>query len=731
MTTPRDRGLPARPLAEVALLAVHVAVALGFARLYDSADFAPALLVAVGAAWALAVACRRARVPAPAVAAIAVVAAALVPIWTVFGATTRFGLPTGDTLDAVRAALRAAREAYPVVVAPTPALPGFQLVAALALTASVWFADWTAFRLRTTAEAVAPATAVFVFCSLLGSGRHRVESAIGFAAAVAVFVAVHRADRLHHRHPWEDETARVAPSVARSALVLGALALGAGALVGPRLPGADAPGLVEWRNRGDSSSSRLTVSPMVELRKRLVDQSDQLAFTVRSPRPAYWRLTSLDRFDGEIWSSSGEFREASDELPSDEEAGGDLMVQQIEVQGLAAIWVPAAFNPVSVRRSTADLRWDPDSSTLIVSADAPDSDGLRYTVVSRVPDLRPDRLRAADGPDPADIARRYLQLPRELPRLASGLAADLTRDLSDRYDQARALQDFFRTRFRYSLDVPAGHGDDALVEFLRSGSGYCEQFAGAFAAMARSLGIPARVAVGFTPGVRDGDDPELYRVSGRHAHAWPEVYFPGVGWVPFEPTPQRGNPSAVDVTGVPPAQDDGTGTPTPTTTEPSTTTQAPTTSAPGGPTAAPTTAPRRSPAGSRPTAPSGDDRGTGPWVTVAGLGALAAAAAVALASRRRRRAEGGALDPIAEAWEEAIAPVRARTGLDPTPSETHLEYARRVAGELGDAGADLEALAAVVTEALWSPPPRPAGASVRVVELGERLATRLGPAAPG
>ena len=104
-----------------------------------------------------------------------------------------------------------------------------------------------------------------------------------------------------------------------------------------------------------------------------------------------------------------------------------------------------------------------------------------------------------------------------------------------------ALQDWFRTNFDYSLDSPAGHGDDALVDFLESGVGYCEQFAGAYAAMARSLGIPARVAVGFTPGNEDPDDPGLYRVLGRHAHAWPEVYFPGTGWVAFEPTPGRGH----------------------------------------------------------------------------------------------------------------------------------------------------------------------------------------------
>src|SRR5690606_14327556 len=103
----------------------------------------------------------------------------------------------------------------------------------------------------------------------------------------------------------------------------------------------------------------------------------------------------------------------------------------------------------------------------------------------------------------------------------------------------------------YSTDIDSGHSTDALVDFLDSRRGYCEQFAGTFAAMARTLGIPARVAVGFTPGDPDPAVADTFVVRGRHAHAWPEVWFPQVGWVPFEPTPGRGMPGATDYTGLP------------------------------------------------------------------------------------------------------------------------------------------------------------------------------------
>jgi transglutaminase-like putative cysteine protease len=94
-----------------------------------------------------------------------------------------------------------------------------------------------------------------------------------------------------------------------------------------------------------------------------------------------------------------------------------------------------------------------------------------------------------------------------------------------------------------------------MEEFLSQRRGYCEQFAGTYAAFARVLGLPSRVAIGFTPGERRDDG--RYYVQGKHAHAWPEIYFEGVGWVPFEPTPGRGVAGAEQYTGVAADQADG------------------------------------------------------------------------------------------------------------------------------------------------------------------------------
>ncbi|MDP9102139.1 MAG: transglutaminase-like domain-containing protein, partial [Actinomycetota bacterium] len=109
-------------------------------------------------------------------------------------------------------------------------------------------------------------------------------------------------------------------------------------------------------------------------------------------------------------------------------------------------------------------------------------------------------------------------------------------------DRARAIQNYFlnAARFRYSTssDVPQITTPDALERFLRGGRGFCEQYSSAMAAMLRYLGIPSRVAVGFTPGRRLANG--TFVVTTREAHAWPEVWFAGAGWVRFEPTPRAG-----------------------------------------------------------------------------------------------------------------------------------------------------------------------------------------------
>ncbi|HYD10340.1 MAG TPA: transglutaminase domain-containing protein, partial [Acidimicrobiales bacterium] len=301
------------------------------------------------------------------------------------------------------------------------------------------------------------------------------------------------------------------------------------------------------------------------------------------------------------------------------------------------------------------------------------------------------------------VARTYLTLPVSFPQSVRDLAATVVGDASSPYDRARRLQDFFRSgEFTYDLDVERGHSGNDLERFLFDvRRGYCEQFAGAYAAMARAIGLPARVGVGFTPGDQAG--PDRYSVRGYHGHAWPEVFIAGFGWIAFEPTPGRGIPGGEAYTGLPEAQA-SPGDPNTATTLATTSTTAP---AGAGSTS---TLPQ-------PTGPFNDENVTAgggadsasPWprrllVTAIVLAAIPFVwtAGVVLFVRlrrwRRRTAAAGGAARVEVAWDEA-GEALTRAGAPPRPSETPSEFARRSA----IAQAELTELAAITTNARYAP----------------------------
>ena len=307
--------------------------------------------------------------------------------------------------------------------------------------------------------------------------------------------------------------------------------------------------MINTRNPRSGSAGR--ISPLVDIQGRIANQSDTVLFTVQAATPSYWRLTALDEFDGRIWSSARTYRDASGELSGGLEDGhSTTLEQQYTILGLSSIWYPAAFAPTEISIG-GEVRYDPETSS-IVTKSGETAEGEQYTVVSQIPNLTPNVLQAANGPAPADISTHYTALPANFPADLRQLATDITANGSTVYEKSLLLQNWFRRNFTYDLDVQRGHGINAIESFLAQRKGYCEQFAGTFAAFARSLGLPARVAVGFTQGTQGPDG--LFQVEGKHAHAWPEVYFSGIGWVPFEPTPTRGAPGDEVFTGVPQQQ---------------------------------------------------------------------------------------------------------------------------------------------------------------------------------
>jgi transglutaminase-like putative cysteine protease len=161
-----------------------------------------------------------------------------------------------------------------------------------------------------------------------------------------------------------------------------------------------------------------------------------------------------------------------------------------------------------------------------------------YQIRVRVPgEISADKLMASSADYPPDIADRYLQLPEDFPQRVRELADSLTADAKNAYEKAVAIKTYL-AKIPYSLKIETPPPDaDGVDYFLfTQKSGYCVYFASAMAVMLRSTGIPARMVVGFLPGQHDAEQ-HRYIIRDRDYHAWTEVYFPGYGWIKFDPTP--------------------------------------------------------------------------------------------------------------------------------------------------------------------------------------------------
>jgi transglutaminase-like putative cysteine protease len=169
--------------------------------------------------------------------------------------------------------------------------------------------------------------------------------------------------------------------------------------------------------------------------------------------------------------------------------------------------------------------------------------GDPYEVTSAISLAGPTELRAASTTYPAWVSERYLQLPLDLPERVRALSSRVTSGVGTPYDKATAVEQFLKSGFRYNLRVdPPPYNVDGVDHFLFTlGQGYSEYFGSTMAVMLRTVGVPARLAVGYTTGDRVGEQ-EIFSVTDSHSHAWVEVYFPAFGWIAFEPTPGESLP---------------------------------------------------------------------------------------------------------------------------------------------------------------------------------------------
>ena len=439
--------------AEVALMAVTVAAVVGLTRLFSDGEFLAPVVAAALASHVVAAACRRMGMHALLAAAVSGIGLVLFVTWVVEPHTASMGfLPGPATWNAFGADLRGAVAKFGEVKAPVATTRGFVLACVVGTWMAAWLADLFAFRMRARFEALVPSFTVFLFGAMLGTDRHRVAVAGLYLAAVLAFIVLSDLSAKAASTTWFGErTADGQGAVLRGAVVVAAVAVVVGAVVGPHLPGAESAGLFGLGDRpGGSRSPRVTVSPLVDIRGRLVDQSDLEAFVVDSPEPSYWRLTSLEAFDGNIWSSRGTYQRVKGSLDPDIVSSGAAtpLRQVFTVGALSSIWLPAAFRPAEVTTRVPGMRYERESASLLT--DEKTGDGLRYTVESEVPRFSEAELAAATGGAPREVTERYLDLPGSFPAEAVAAAQEATAGQTTAFGKARALQDWFLRNFTYT-----------------------------------------------------------------------------------------------------------------------------------------------------------------------------------------------------------------------------------------------------------------------------------------
>ncbi len=315
-------------------------------------------------------------------------------------------------------------------------------------------------------------------------------------------------------------------------------------------------------------------------------EKETTVFTVKtaSRRSLYWRATTLDDYTGTVWredrklaanvegSSTVAVGEYDPLLPSAARERRNWVRQDVTIEGL---------DDNRLVGSAQAVQWEPNMEGFVslftngaVVRERSLERGQKYSVWSYVPPAKPSQLNGAGTSYPDEVTD-YLRVQESfdlapLPNYGSpgrdtymddffeqetyldqhramfDTAQEVTDEATTPYQAAVALESWFRGEeggFVYDESPPVAGVRDPLPFFLETKRGYCQHYAGAMALMLRFIGVPARVAAGFTSGSYDTRTKE-WTVTDHNAHTWVEVYFPRFGWIPFDPTPERGELSA-------------------------------------------------------------------------------------------------------------------------------------------------------------------------------------------
>jgi len=566
MTTPRP-GSPA--LLSVFAWLAPVAASMAFVPLLDRNGYVLSAAVLCAGPLAAALLLRRLGAAAPLVLLGQLVLAVFWTTWLYLPETAVAGfIPTGDTVHGLVQLVDQGVQTANQYAPPAPATHGLVFLVALAVLACYLVVDWLGLGIGHVPLTGLPLLAIYTVPAALAPEGVPAMAFLPGAAAFLLLMGYDERERLGH---WgrqissisgmrsEHEQRRLnTGAMNASATRVGAVALGSAAVLPLFVPVLPPGSLGFGPGSGDGPGEVQVANPIVDLHRDLLQRSHDPAMDIRttSSNVSYFRLATLDQFDGERWKFSDR-----DVNPKFDLRGGLTTPPGLNARtatrsdtytvsvssSFHSDWLPVPYAPTAVEVG-GEWRYDPKTLDIVAANDDQDAAGLTYRVTSSQALPTFGQLNTA-GSAPTSINARYTKLPQSVPIQVSEVADRVTAKGGSDFQRAVLLQDWFRSDggFRYSLKVPSGNSSNDLLTFLNQRVGYCEQFAAAMALMARELGIPSRVAVGFLnasplrgptgASSPSGSQMRDYRYTFADMHAWPELYFEGAGWVRFEPTP--------------------------------------------------------------------------------------------------------------------------------------------------------------------------------------------------
>uniref|UniRef100_UPI000462923F transglutaminase family protein n=1 Tax=Arthrobacter sp. TB 26 TaxID=494420 RepID=UPI000462923F len=485
----------------------------------------------------------------------ALAALVLILTFTFFRPQSILGfIPSGATMTQLGRYVRRASETVLAESAPVAPNAGIVLLVCAALGLMVILVDALAYPLALPATSGLGILAVLVVPAMI---KPQSVGALGFAAAAAGYLMI-----LGCSHWFAPDVRTGADTVRnpgqfRRGALTGALALTVTLLLQLVIPGFD-QGTFPQGSRLNPFGPASGLNPMISLGNSLRSPTGdgRITFATNAPSSPYLRSVTVDSFNGDNWAPDD--RDETRRLGTGRMESG-LESAATEVRVVTAVntgqftspYLPVPYAPEAVNGLTGRWSWDP--ATLSIKGVDTNSRDQQYVALSVAPQLTPDLLAQATGPVQG-VAEQFIRPPDNVPEIVRTTAEAVTAGSATPYARAMAIQRYLRSvDFTYSLQSPVqggydGNGLSVLADFLTQKSGYCIHFASAMAVMARLEGIPSRIAVGYAPGRPTGSTVSIggqgalpeYEVDARDAHAWPELYFQGLGWVPFEPTPSRG-----------------------------------------------------------------------------------------------------------------------------------------------------------------------------------------------